>query len=100
MRIQNVTYVKVGDGLHLLVLGDHMDDQRVPNQAHQHDEAEESGDQPGVHQHRGPLALQSCRLVAHRLTASQCHLHKAQPGGDLWYRQYLNVVKSGLMLLL
>lgn len=58
-----VTYVEVGDSLHLLMLRDHMYDQRVPNQPHQHDEAKEGGDQPGVHQLRRRWALQ--RKVAH-----------------------------------
>lgn len=61
------TYIKIGDGLHLLVFGDHVDDQRVPDQADQHNEAEESGDQPGIDQQWRAPALQSRRLVAHRL---------------------------------
>ena len=64
------TDVEVGDGLHLAVLGDHVDDQRVSHKAEQHDEGEEQRDQPGVHQ-EGWSQGQRHRAVTRRVPAAR-----------------------------
>lgn len=68
LEFDNVTDVEVGDGLHLLVFGDHTDDQCVPHQADHHDECEESGHQPGVDQQWWPSSFWTIGLVARRAT--------------------------------
>lgn len=49
---KDLTDVKVGGRPHLSVFRNDVNDQRVAHQSHQHDEAEEEGNQPGVREER------------------------------------------------
>ena len=60
------TNIEVGDCLHLLLFGDHMNDQGVAYKADQHDDSKEGGHQPGINQQRWSFPHRRCRVIAYR----------------------------------